>query len=471
MLLVSSPLFHSVNMPHDATPEKLRIAIVGGGIGGLTLASALNHHGGDNPSFEVDLYEGESIISEIGAGINLWPRTWEVMGSLGLAEELRPFLTGPLDDTPRTVFRVHKADQPRGIFIRDIVMKGGAARFHRGDLQQVLLRHLRGRLHLSHRLISFEEHEDEVRLYFMNGTVAVCDVLIGMDGIRSVVRRGFLQRQGFLKSPSVDPIWTGTIAYRGMIAKETLEAVYPNHRAATEPMLYVGKLKHLIVYQVTKSEHTLINIAAFVTDPAEEGTRLPGSPSMPCSQREMLAPFEGWDNEVQALLNCIEKPTKWLIRHLYPLERYASGRVILCGDAAHAMSPHHGAGAGQAIEDAYVLSSLLCHDLASKDTIPQIAEIYNAIRYPQGNKTLLGSDQAGKQTQLVAPGFEDVREGDADVPLEKLQDLFEDFARRWDWVWKESAEGDRSLALQLFKSPETFQRPRPYSACMLSGRL
>lgn len=74
---------------------------------------------------------------------------------------------------------------------------------------------------------------------------------------------------------------------------------------------------------------------------------------------------------------------------------------------------------------------------------------------------MLGSDQAGKQTQLVAPGFEDVREGDADVPLEKLQDLFEDFARRWDWVWKESAEGDRSLALQLFKSPETFQRLLP----------
>jgi hypothetical protein len=62
-------------------------------------------------------------------------------------------------------------------------------------------------------------------------------------------------------------------------------------------------LQHLIVYQVIKSEHTLINLVAFVTDPAKEGTRLPGSPSMPCSQREMLAAFEGWDDEVQALLN------------------------------------------------------------------------------------------------------------------------------------------------------------------------
>lgn len=101
----------------------------------------------------------------------------------------------------------------------------------------MLLRHLGGKLHLSHRLISFEESEDDVRLYFMNGSVAVCDILIGMDGIRSVVRRGFLQGQGFLKSPSLDPIWTGTVAYRGLIPKETLQAVYPNHRATVGPML------------------------------------------------------------------------------------------------------------------------------------------------------------------------------------------------------------------------------------------
>lgn len=110
------------------------------------------------------------------------------------------------------------------------------------------------------------------------------------------------------------------------------------------------------------------------------------------------------------------------------------------------------------IQDAYVLSSLLCHDLASKDTIPQIAEIYNTVRCPQGNKTLLGSDYAGKQSQLVSPGFENVGPMDEDVPLAKLQDLFEDFERRWEWVWNESAEDDRSLALQLFKSPEAFQR-------------
>jgi salicylate hydroxylase len=71
----------------------------------------------------------------------------------------------------------------------------------------------------------------------MNGSAAVCDILIGMDGIRSIVRKGFLQGQGFLKSPSIEPIWTGTVAYRGLFPKETLESVYPNHRAATGPVL------------------------------------------------------------------------------------------------------------------------------------------------------------------------------------------------------------------------------------------
>lgn len=113
------------------------------------------------------------------------------------------------------------------------------------------------------------------------------------------------------------------------------------------------------------------------------------------------------------------------------------------------------------LQDAYVLSSLLCHKLANKDTIPQIAEIYNIVRCPQGNRTLLGSEYAGKQTQLAAPGFEDVKHGDAEVPLQKLQELFEDFERRWDWVWQESAEADRTLALQLFEFPETFHRMLP----------
>lgn len=100
-----------------------------------------------------------------------------------------------------------------------------------------------GQLHLSHRLVSFEETKEEIILHFSNGTTTICDVLIGMDGIKSQVRRGFLQRQALSKSAAVDPVvWSGTWAYRGLITTDELNAVFPGHRCLTMPML-VSKTK------------------------------------------------------------------------------------------------------------------------------------------------------------------------------------------------------------------------------------
>ncbi|KAF8964493.1 salicylate hydroxylase [Flammula alnicola] len=433
--------------------ERLRIAIIGAGIGGLTLSSALGILDREH-SLDVNIYEGAAQISEIGAGINFWPRTWKIMKVLGLEQKLVQWLPQIPDDSERTVFQVRKSDQEEGIYIRDIKTKGGSVRFHRADLQQTLRSQISGTLHLSHRLISFEETEKEVRLYFLNGKIATCDLLIGMDGIKSVVRRGFLQKQGFLKSPSLDPVWSGSFAYRGLIPTEKLEGLFPGHRATSIPMLYVGKLKHLIVYPV--SHDKLVNVVAFVTDPSKKGTHHDGPTTTTCEQEEVLAAFRGWETEVRALVQCIERPTKWAIRALIPLDRYASGRVILAGDAAHAMTPHQGAGAGQAVEDAYILASLLCHKLSTKANVPKISEIYNSVRCPEGNRVLEGSEISGMLSQLVAPGFEEVQEGDTEVPLEKLRDLYEVFSRQWDWAWKETAEDDRRRAIEMLESSEAF---------------
>ena len=110
-------------------------------------------------------------------------------------------------------------------------------RFHRADLQRALLSGLSGRLHLSHRIISYEEIGDEIHLTFQNGSSATCDILIGMDGIKSIVRKCFLQKQGLLSSPSLNPVWDGRIAYRGLILADDLEKQLPGHRALTIPMM------------------------------------------------------------------------------------------------------------------------------------------------------------------------------------------------------------------------------------------
>ena len=125
--------------------------------------------------------------------------------------------------------------------VLEIVMltsaQGGAIRLHRADLQQVLTSRLAGRLHLLHRLVSYEEVDREIHLKFQNGSSATCDLLIGVDGIKSVVRKCFLEKRGLLSSPSANPVWTGSFAYRGLVPADELEKEFPGHRAAIMPVM------------------------------------------------------------------------------------------------------------------------------------------------------------------------------------------------------------------------------------------
>lgn len=330
-------------------------------------------------------------------------------------------------------------------------MKGVSIRFHRADLQLALLTHLKGYLHLSHRLVDYEEDGEEISLHFQGGKTAKCDFLIAMDGLKSAVRRCFLSKRGLPNSPSLDPICSGDIAYRGLIPIEILQEVFPGHRALTKPMMYVGKWKNIVTYPVAKGK--LINLAGFSTDVSKEGTIYDGPTSTSCPREEVLSTFQGWEEEVQALLRCIEKPTKWIIRALIPMDRYSFGRVALGGDAAHAMTPHQGAGAGQAVEDAYILASLISDKLCTRKTVPKVSEIYNTIRCPMANQVLERSLVSGRLCQLVTPGFESVIEGQ-EVPLENLIAVFQHFSKDLEWVWNESADVDRMRALDMLRRSE-----------------
>jgi len=115
--------------------------------------------------------------------------------------------------------------------------KGGAARFHRAELLRVLSKHAMGQLHLSHRFESFEDTGDEVVLRFKNGTSATCDILIGIDGIHSSVRKCFLDKRCLFESPSYEPYWSGGYAYRGLIHVEELERIFPGHLSCKQSMM------------------------------------------------------------------------------------------------------------------------------------------------------------------------------------------------------------------------------------------
>lgn len=128
-----------------------------------------------------------------------------------------------------------KSDQPEDVYISDLAFPGGSVSFHRAEVLNVLLSHVSSRvqIHLGHRLASYVESDTAVDLSFKNGTTVQCDILVGADGIHSVVRRGFLAKEHSLSADKAEkeghPLWTGTIAYRGIIDSSRVAQLSPKH--------------------------------------------------------------------------------------------------------------------------------------------------------------------------------------------------------------------------------------------------
>ncbi|KAF7760112.1 hypothetical protein Agabi119p4_10788 [Agaricus bisporus var. burnettii] len=458
--------------------DRIRVAIIGAGIVGLTFAVALNAFDKEH-KFAIDLYEAAPELSEIGAGINIWPRTWRILEQIGMKDILIPLLDHYPDLKRRVVFEIRKSDQRDGFRITDIVKEGGALRIHRADFQRSLVERLplpgsgasinsTCNLHLSHRLIDYTEtsapsspgssHSCPITLHFADRPSGSCDILLAADGIKSTVRPLFLNR---LPDPQryeryMEPVWSGSTAYRGLVEQAELMRAFPDHRILKLPgIMYVGKSKHVVVYPVSGGKY--INVVAVVHEVFKEGTEWTGPSSVQVEQAEFLSCFEGWEEELRALIYCIKQPTKWPINNLDHLDIFAKQRVLLMGDAVHAMVPHQGAGAGTGIEDAYILAALFAHPSSprsfSESWIKQLGDIYNLVRVPHAIAMSKASIKQGYLDTLHAPGFEKYKEGD-DVPRDLLDDLFSVVKRNWDWTATDP-EKDRRIATGYLEKPIT----------------
>lgn len=175
-------------------------------------------------------------------------------------------------------------------------------------------------------------------------------------------------------NPASYPTFTRKVAYRGLVPMDRAVAVLGEEKAHNQCM-HTGPNAHVLNFPV--GQHKFMNVVAFVTE-AEwpHGDTLVA----PSTRQELVAAFKDWNPAVRAIVGLLEEPMdKWAIFDTYenPLPFFAKGRIGLAGDAAHAASPHHGAGAGFGIEDALALSSVL-EDMQS--TIKQTqTDKYNAL--------------------------------------------------------------------------------------------
>jgi 2-polyprenyl-6-methoxyphenol hydroxylase-like FAD-dependent oxidoreductase len=318
-----------------------RIAIVGGGIGGLAAAAFLQV-----ARIPAVVYEQAPALTEVGAGLVLAPNVVRLLRRLGVMEGLARRAVR-LD----VGWEFRRWEDGRVLSAEDLAASCeqlyGERTYtaHRADLHAAIAGAVpAGTVQLSRRCTRVSVYGDHGLLAFADGSSAEADVVIGADGMHSVVRRTVTE-----PSPAR---YSGICAFRAGVPAERAPG-FARRRAQT---LWIGPDHHLVHYPI--SGETAVNLVAF----APAGDYTTESWSATATVEEFLAEFAGWDDRLQDLIRQAGTPGRWALLDRAPLARWSSGPVTLLGDAAHPMFPFFAQGAAQAVEDAAVLARCLEQD-------------------------------------------------------------------------------------------------------------
>jgi salicylate hydroxylase len=339
-----------------------QIAILGGGIGGLATAAFLHRAG-----LSSIVYEQASQMKEVGAGVVVAPNAARLLRRLGV-----------LDDFAQRAVQLDVGWEFRrwydGTVLSAEDLASACERLygeqtytaHRADLLDVIGAAVpTGTVRLGRRCVDLTIDDGRPRVRFADGETAEPDVLIGADGVHSVVR-----------SVVADPApatYSGICAFRGLVPAERAPA-FSRRNAQT---LWIGPGHHLVHYPVCAGRY--VNLVAF----APAGDYSVESWTATATVQEFLSEFADWDDRLVDLIRAAGTPGRWALLDRAPLARWSAGNVTLLGDAAHPMFPFFAQGAAQAIEDAAVLARCLADDL---DEPARALRRYESLRIPRTSR-------------------------------------------------------------------------------------
>lgn len=317
-----------------------KFAIVGGGIGGLTVAVALQRKG-----FDVTVYESAPQFKPLGAGLGLAGNAVKAFFEIGIAEDVLAL---------GKVMKVLRIKDHKGNTITETNSEEMSARFgtvnnftiHRADLHRVLLNHLEpGTVVLDKNCVDVNQDANGVTLHFGDNTIAQADDVIACDGIHSPIRKKLL--------PDSLPRYAGYTCWRAVIDKVPANFDFSQTSETWGPGCRFG-----IVPLAGNRIYWFACMNAKRNDPVMRSFR----------SQELLACFKTFHSPVAEILKLTrDEDIIWGdIIDLKPIERFAFGRIVLMGDAAHATTPNMGQGACMAIEDAAVLANCI-EDYASPE--------------------------------------------------------------------------------------------------------
>ncbi|WP_410014775.1 FAD-dependent oxidoreductase [Sodalis sp. C49] len=342
-----------------------RIAVVGAGMGGLAFACAMK-----NSKHEVIVYEQARELVELGAGISLWANGTRLFAELGIAARMAECSC----ETEAAFFRNEDGSVAASqLLARDNWYRNEYGHPYYGafrtDLQAALLDVIgKEHIRLGKQLTRLEDAGSEAKLYWADGSVATADLVVGADGIKSVVRNAI--------SASATPVFTGNSAFRGLAKTADLDLL-PEPHSFTD---WMGDGKHVLNFPIGKN-FAYQTIVVFMDGPEiwrQEAWRVPADAGA------IAGMFNGWHPAVGQLLEHVNLSERWGMFQVSPMAAWYRGRAVLIGDAAHGMMPHHGQGAISSFEDAVALAHIMNND--ALDSIESKLESYQRERKARGER-------------------------------------------------------------------------------------
>lgn len=347
----------------------LKAVIVGAGIGGLTTGIALKQAG-----YQVEIYDRVQELRPAGAGISLWSNGIKVLNRLGLGEKMAA-IGGEMNAME---YRSHTDEPLSYIDLNPLFERVGQRPYPvaRTDLQTMLLEAVgEENVHLDMPCVGVDQDEQSATAIFENGQRVKGDLVIGADGVRSVIRSYVLNRK-------VERRYARYVNWNGLVDAD------PDLCAKDLWMIYVGNSQRASMMPVGGSRFYY-----FFGAPMPEGTKV--EPSQ--IRAELATLFKGWPKAVQNLIQALnpEETNRLEIADMDPIEKLARGRVVLLGDSAHATTPTLGQGGCQAIEDAEVLTRYL---VSTNISVADALQRYENARKERTAQLVL---KARKRTGLI----------------------------------------------------------------------
>jgi salicylate hydroxylase len=347
----------------------LKVAISGGGVGGMAAAIALMAQG-----HEVSVHEQARGYQRVGADVNLTPNAVRALDGLGVGSILR-------ETAARPAFRISRTwdtgeETSRLPMSAAAEAKYGAPQLtiHRADLLEALRRQVGDRrVHLGRKVAGAASGSQGAELLFVDGTGVAADLVIGADGIHSPVRHS-------LFGPD-EPRYTGLVSWRAVVPRGALDGL-PNLDSFTK---WWGPApdRQIVTFPLNRGSEIFV----FATTPqenwTEEGWTLAGDVA------ELRAAFADFHPEARALLDACTDVTRSALHVRSPMKGWARDAAVLLGDAAHPMVPFMAQGACMAIEDAVVLARAIKE--MGRGGLAEALRRYEATRIPRTSRVQEGS--------------------------------------------------------------------------------